>query len=154
LAGLDFEVHDNFSELETEKFRECFHYFDRLGDHTMKSEDVGLAMRAMGAFVTNDNITHLIKKYDPDRTGRIAEMDFMRMMAEVKDAPDNLDMCREAFSQFDKAGTGILSSGELSFILRRVGDTLNDEEMQNFIKLVDTGEGQIPMSDLLNLFER
>ena len=50
----------------------------------------------------------------------------MRMMAEVRDNPDNLDMVKESFSQFDKAGTGIVSSGELAFILKRVGDTLND----------------------------
>jgi len=54
MAGLDFNAHDNFSELESEKFRECFAYFDREGDHTMKTEDVGLAMRSMGALVTKD----------------------------------------------------------------------------------------------------
>jgi Ca2+-binding EF-hand superfamily protein len=80
-------------------------------------------------------------------------MDYMRMMAEVKDSPDNMDMVRESFSQFDKAGTGILSSGELSFILQRVGDTLNAQEMENFIKLIDNGNGQIRMNDLMKIFE-
>jgi calmodulin len=98
LAGLDFEVQDNFTELEIEKYRECFQFFDREGDHTMKVEDVPLAMRAMGALVTNDQINHLVKKYDPDRTGRVVEMDYMRIMAEVKDSPDNLEMVQESFS--------------------------------------------------------
>jgi Ca2+-binding EF-hand superfamily protein len=81
-------------------------------------------------------------------------MDYMRMMAEVKDTPDNMDMVKESFSQFDKAGTGVLSAGELSFILQRVGDTLNGQEMDNFVKLIDNGNGQIRMQDLMRLFER
>jgi Ca2+-binding EF-hand superfamily protein len=52
LAGLDFEIHERFTELEVEKFKEAFTFFDRNGDHSMKVEDVPLAMRAMGALVT------------------------------------------------------------------------------------------------------
>jgi hypothetical protein len=48
----------------------------------------------------------------------------------------------------------MLSSGELAFILKRVGDTLNEQEMTNFIKLLDNGDGQIRMRDLVSMFER
>ena len=150
LAGLDFEIHERFTELEVEKFKEAFAFFDRNGDHSMKVEDVPLAMRAMGALVTKQQITALIRKYDPDRSGKVDEQDYMRMMAEVKDSPDNIEMVRGAFSSFDKQGRGMLSSEEMKHVLTRIGDTLTADEMNNFLGMIDfAGEGVVNMGDLL-----
>jgi len=41
----------NFNELEVSKFRECFTFFDKHATGTMQTQDVGLALRAMGALV-------------------------------------------------------------------------------------------------------
>ena len=57
-----------FTELEYEKFREAFKFFDRNGDGTMSTDDVGLALRAMGALVNNKEIKVLIGKYDPAKS--------------------------------------------------------------------------------------
>jgi calmodulin len=120
----------------------------------MKTEDIPLAMRAMGALVTQHQITQLIRKYDPDRTGKVVEQDYMRMMAEVKDTPDNLEMVKNAFSSFDKQGRGMLSSEEMKHVLTRIGDTLTPDEMNNFLSLIDyAGEGIVNMNDLLTLFQ-
>lgn len=48
-----YAFEDKFTDLELEKFKEAFIFFDRNGDGTMKNEDLGLALRSMGALVTN-----------------------------------------------------------------------------------------------------
>merc|ERR1711862_176385 len=107
----------------------------------------------MGALVTKNQIDSLVRKYDPDRTGRISEEDYLRIMAEVQNNPDNLDMVRASFSAFDKQGTGLLSCAEMNHVLTRIGDTLNQEEMSNFLSMMDGGSGTITMGDLINLFQ-
>ena len=49
----------------------------------MRVQDVGLALRAMGCLVTQAQIDQLIKKYDPERLGKINEEDYMKMIAEM-----------------------------------------------------------------------
>jgi calmodulin len=77
----------------------------------------------------------------------------MRMMAEVKDSPDSVQMVRGAFSSFDKQGRGMLSSEEMKHVLTRIGDTLTPDEMNNFLGMIDyAGEGVVNMADLLSMF--
>lgn len=94
---------NRFTDLEITKFRECFKFFDKYGDGTMLTQDAGLALRAMGALINDRDITLLVKKYDPDRSGKISFDDFTIMMSEVVDKPDNQEMITSAFSSFDKS---------------------------------------------------
>ena len=97
-----FDYREKFSELEIEKFREAFTFFDRQGDGTMKTDDVALAMRSMGALVSAKEVKLLIAKYDPDKTGKIQCDDYINMMSEIVDKPDDKDIIKSAFSAFDK----------------------------------------------------
>lgn len=145
-----FDYREKFSELEIEKFREAFTFFDRQGDGTMKTESVGLAMRSMGALVTAKEIKLLIAKYDPDRTGKIVADDYINMMSEVVDKPDDKDIIRSAFGAFDKQDNGLLDIEEMKHVFTRIGDTLSPEEVNNFTNVLDThGDGFARMNDVL-----
>ena len=50
------DYREKFTAAEVEKFKECFAFFDREGDQTMRTDDVGLALRAMGALLTGKEI--------------------------------------------------------------------------------------------------
>jgi Ca2+-binding EF-hand superfamily protein len=82
-AGDMYQFEDRFTDIELEKFKQAFIFFDRDGDGTMACDDVCLAMRAMGALVTEKEVKNLLKKYDPDHTGTIDVNDFIACMAEV-----------------------------------------------------------------------
>lgn len=120
-----------------EKFKEAFIFFDRDGDGTMKAEDVGLAMRAMGALVANSEVKALLKKYDPDGTGTIDLNDFIACMAEVVNKEDNPGEIKNAFSVFDKEDNGMLPVDEMRHVLTRIGDPLSQEEITNFLNILD-----------------
>ena len=68
----------------------------------MDTRDLGLAMRTMGALITDKEVDMLIKKYDPSRTGYIAITDFNSCMAEVQGKPDGIKNIESAFGVFDK----------------------------------------------------
>jgi Ca2+-binding EF-hand superfamily protein len=59
-----YQFEDRFTDIELEKFKQAFVFFDRDGDGTMACDDVCLAMRAMGALATEKEVKNLLKKYD------------------------------------------------------------------------------------------
>lgn len=48
-----YNFDDRFTDIEINKFAELFKYFDRHGNGTMDVRDLGTAMRAMGALITD-----------------------------------------------------------------------------------------------------
>lgn len=120
-----YSFEDKFTDIELEKFKEAFIFFDRNGDGTMKAEDVGLAMRAMGALVSDGEVKTLLRKYDPDGTQTIDLNDFIACMAEVVNKEDNPSEIKNGFSVFDKDDNGFLPTEEMRHVLTRIGDPLS-----------------------------
>jgi Ca2+-binding EF-hand superfamily protein len=120
-----YAFEDKFTDIELEKFKEAFIFFDRDGDGTMKSEDVGLALRSMGALVSNKEVHTLLKKYDPDGTGTLDLNDFIACMAELINKSDSETEIKGAFSVFDKEDNGLMPVEEMRHVLTRIGDPLS-----------------------------
>lgn len=147
-----YAFEDRFTDIELEKFKEAFIFFDRNGDGTMNTNDLCLAMRAMGALVTEQEVKNLLKKYDPDRTGTIDVNDFIACMAEVINKEDNESEIRNAFSVFDKEDNGMLPVDEMRHVLTRIGDPLSQEEISNFLNILDMhGDGFVRLQELTTL---
>ena len=72
----------------------------------MRVDDVGLALRAMGALITGKEIRLFVEKYDPDHTSKITQDDYINILAEIEWKPDNSEEVRAAFSAFDKSENG------------------------------------------------
>ena len=143
---------DRFTDIELEKFKEAFVFFDRDGDGTMKASDVGLALRAMGALVSNKEVVSLLAKYDPDGTGTIDLNDFLACLAEVVSKDDSPSEIRNSFSVFDKDDNGLLPIDEMRHVLTRIGDPLSQEEITNFLNILDVhGDGFVRQHDLMSL---
>lgn len=118
----------------------------------MLTQDVGLALRAMGALINDRDIKQLIKKYDLQKTGRIAFNEYLLMMSEVVDKNDNPDLIGQAFSGFDKSQSGLLDIDEMKHVLTRVGDVLSPEEVSNFFVMLDKhGDRNARLEDLMKL---
>jgi calmodulin len=119
----------------------------------MACDDVCLAMRAMGALVTEKEVKNLLKKYDPDHTGTIDVNDFIACMAEVLHKDDSEQEIKNGFSVFDKEDNGLLSVLEMKHVLTRIGDPLTQEEVTNFLNILDIhGDGYIRMPEVTMLF--
>ena len=120
-----YAFEDKFTDIEIEKFKEAFIFFDRDGDGTMKNADLGLALRSMGALVTKSEVDSLLRKYDPDNIGTIDLNDFIACLAEVIDKQDDEEVIRGAFAVFDKDDNGLLPVDEMRHVLTRIGDSLS-----------------------------
>lgn len=118
----------------------------------MRVDDVGLALRAMGALITGKEIRLFVEKYDPDHTSKITQDDYINILAEIEWKPDNSEEVRAAFSAFDKSENGTLSLDEMKHVLSRIGDSLTPEESANFVGMIDNyGDGFARIEDLIQL---
>lgn len=141
-----------FTELEYDKFREAFKFFDKHGENMINTDDVSLALRAMGALVTGKEVKVLVAKYDPTSSGRIHFDEFVAMLGEVLMKYEDPSTIRNAFSSFDKSDRGMLSIEEMKYVMTRIGDTLSPEEATNFFNILDShGDGFVRMDELIEL---
>merc|ERR1712224_782735 len=68
---------------------------------------------------------------------------------------DEIDKCREAFSRFDKDGSGTIDASELKQTLIAIGQNPSDEEVFTMISQVDDdGSGCIELSEFLKVCEK
>uniref|UniRef100_A0A8C4T1S0 EF-hand domain-containing protein n=1 Tax=Erpetoichthys calabaricus TaxID=27687 RepID=A0A8C4T1S0_ERPCA len=59
---------------------------------------------------------------------------------------------KEAFSVFDKDGDGTITTQELATVMKSLGQTLTDKELQEMINEVDSdGDGTIDFNEFLTM---
>eukprot|EP01063_Lacrimia_lanifica_P038108 TRINITY_DN8015_c0_g1_i1.p3 TRINITY_DN8015_c0_g1~~TRINITY_DN8015_c0_g1_i1.p3 ORF type:complete len:155 (+),score=58.80 TRINITY_DN8015_c0_g1_i1:51-515(+) len=74
----------------------------------------------------------------------------------MEDAMDELQIAefREAFSLYDQNGEGTITTRELPFVMRSVGQYPSDPEMQDIVREVDGNGGSLDFPEFLDLMSR
>ncbi|KAL0609776.1 Calmodulin [Plecturocebus cupreus] len=89
------------------EFKEAFSLFDKDGDGTITTKELGTVMRSLGQNPTEAELQDMINEVDADGNGTIDFPEFLTMMARKMKDTDSEEEIREAFRVFDKAdGTG------------------------------------------------
>ncbi|VDP02346.1 unnamed protein product [Soboliphyme baturini] len=94
---------------EVEEFREAFVMFDKDGNGTISTKELGVAMRSLGQNPTEQELIEMINEVDIDGNGQIEFPEFCVMMKRMIKETDS-EMIREAFRVFDKDGNGVITA--------------------------------------------
>ena len=62
---------DQLTEQEKEEFKEVFSMFDKDGDGTVSTKELGVVMRALGQNPTEKEIEEMVLEVDKDGNGEI-----------------------------------------------------------------------------------
>uniref|UniRef100_A0A8C5AQI0 EF-hand domain-containing protein n=1 Tax=Gadus morhua TaxID=8049 RepID=A0A8C5AQI0_GADMO len=116
----------------TEEFKEAFSLFDKDGDGTITTKELGTVMRSLGQNPTEAELQDMINEVDADGNGTIDFPEFLTMMARKMKDTDSEEEIREAFRVFDKDGNGYISAAELRHVMTNLGEKLTDEEGWGF----------------------
>ena len=74
-------------------------------------------------------------QFDMDGTGSIDFPEFLTLIAKIqKEALDDKDEIREAFTVFDKDGTGFLSKEKVKELIEELGIPLEEIEMKQMME--------------------
>ncbi|OQR72086.1 Cam protein [Tropilaelaps mercedesae] len=106
-AKLCSEGHaDQLTEEQIAEFKEAFSLFDKDGDGTITTKELGTVMRSLGQNPTEAELQDMINEVDADGNGTIDFPEFLTMMARKMKDTDSEEEIREAFRVFDKDGNG------------------------------------------------
>ncbi|XP_045156523.1 calmodulin-beta-like, partial [Mercenaria mercenaria] len=135
------------------EFKEAFGLFDKDGDETITTKELGTVMRSLGQNPTGAELEDMINEVDADGSGTIDFPEFLTMMSKkMKTEDDGDEEIREAFRVFDRDGNGFISAAELRHVMTNLGEKLTDEEVDEMIKEADVdGDGQVNYEEFVRM---
>ncbi|XP_067682352.1 calmodulin-beta [Haliotis asinina] len=135
-----------------QEFKEAFNLFDKDGDGTITTKELGTVMRSLGQNPTEAELQDMINEVDADGNGIIDFPEFLTMMSKKLQGADSTDELREAFLVFDKDGDGFISAKELRHVMTNLGEKLTDEEVEEMMREADgDGDGQVNYDEFVKM---
>jgi calmodulin len=122
---------DQLTEEQIAEFKEAFSLFDKDGDGTITTKELGTVMRSLGQNPTEAELQDMINEVDADGNGTIDFPEFLTLMARKMKDTDSEEEILEAFKVFDKDGNGFISAAELRHVmkLQAIGERMWDDEI-------------------------
>ena len=133
------------AEEQIAEFKEAFSLFDKDGDETITTKELGTVMRSLGQNPTEAELQDMINEVNAEGgNGTIGFPQFLTLMARKMEDTDSEEEIREAYRVFDKDGNGFISATELRHVMTNLGEKLTDEEIDEMIREADLdGDGQV-----------
>jgi len=141
---------DQLSEEQISEFKEAFSLFDKDGDGTITTRELGTVMRSLGQNPTEAELQDMINEVDADGNGTIDFPEFLTMMAHKARDTDTEEENREAFKVYDRNGDGFISHAELAHVMTNLGEKLTDAEVDEMMREADlNGDGRIDFQEFV-----
>ena len=136
---------NQLTEEQIAEFKEAFSLFDKDGDGTITTKELGTVMRSLGQNPNEAELQYMIKEV-------VAFPEFLIIMAQKMKEKVSKEEIREAFRVFDKDGNGSISKAELRHVLTNLGENLTEAEVDEMISVADIdGDGQVNYEEFFNM---
>ncbi len=121
---------DQLTEEQIAEFKEVFSFFDKNGDGTISTKELGTVMRVLGQNPTEAEVQGMIDDVDANGNGTIDFPAFLNITArKMKDTDAEEDIL--AFKVADKGGNGFISGEELRIVMKMLatGERMWDDDI-------------------------
>ncbi|XP_026578673.1 uncharacterized protein LOC113451503 [Pseudonaja textilis] len=151
LVGAEEGTMTSLTEQEIAEFKEAFMLFDRDGNGTITTRELGTVLRSLGQNPTEAELREIVHKLEMHKNGTIDFPGFLNLMEKEVKSRDCQEI-RKAFQVFDKDGNGYISAAELRHIMTNLGEKLSSEEVEEMLKVADLdGDGQMNYEEFLRM---
>ena len=133
---------DALTEEQIAELKETFSLFDKDGDGTITTKELGIVIRSIGKNPTEAELQ------DAEGNRTIDFPEFLTLMARKMEEKAAEEVIVEAFKGICKGGNGFISTAELRRVMSNFGDEIGgmlaDEEIDEIIREADVdADGQI-----------
>merc|ERR1712066_867921 len=125
------------TDAELDSFKETFMMFDKDGDGSVSTKELGAVMRSLGNNPTEEELEDMIDDADRDGSGSVDFQEFVELMVKREAEKETIDDLKQVFRVFDKDGNGYVSTSEIKFVLNSVGLHFSDEEIVEMVQEAD-----------------
>lgn len=133
---------------QNESFRKIFYIIDVNKDSYININEVGLTLRALGLYLSKDDIDDIIKEIDPNNSGEVS-YDTLKEVY-IKRSINNKGKTEfiKAFKYFDKENKGYVDIKEIKQGLMTLGEGMTEEEINLVLE-----EAKSDRSGMINYIE-
>ena len=145
-------VIDNLTDEQIIEFREAFQAFDKDGNGSITTRELGTVMRSLGQNLSEAEIKEMIDIVDEDKNGTIDFQEFLNLMARKMKIIDKEEELLDAFNILDRDGSGKISKYELRYIIMSTDSKIKGDDIDDIIKTIGTDEeGKIDLQDFIDI---
>ncbi|KAI8872222.1 EF-hand [Ramicandelaber brevisporus] len=139
-------VGDHDNDLE---YMAAFAKFDKKGSGTLSGSDIRDAMLQAGVDISQSEADELIQAANVSGSGSITYEEFHSLTQE------QIKEFKEAFTLFDKDSDGKITVQELGTVMRSLGLTPSEQELNDMIAEIDTdNNGAVDFTEFLTMMAR
>ena len=132
------------------EFKDAFAIFDKDGGGSITTQELGDVMKSLGQKPTNAELDPMVREIDADGNGEIDFPEFLTMMLRKMNEGNPEKELMDVFMVFDKDGSGTISAEELRSAMKVIGEKLTDDEIEDALKLADSGgDGEIDYDEFI-----
>ena len=151
-AKIENSFIDSLTSEQILEFREAFQAFDKDGNGSITTKELGTVMRSLGQNLSEAEIKEIIDEVDEDKNGTIDFQEFLSLMARKMKLLDKEDELIEAFKKLDLDGTGKISKYQLRYIILSTQNDFNADDIEELFKITDMDdEGNIDLHDFIKI---
>ena len=138
--NIENSIVDNLTDEQIIEFREAFQAFDKDGNGSITTKELGTVMRSLGQNLSEAEIKEIIDEVDEDKNGVIDFQEFLSLMARKMKIIDKEDELLDAFKILDIEGTGKISKYQLRYIILSTESGFSGEDVEELLKKTDIDE--------------
>ena len=150
--SVESSVIDNLTDEQIIEFREAFQAFDKDGNGSITTKELGTVMRSLGQNLSEAEIKEMIDIVDEDKNGTIDFQEFLHLMARKMKIIGKEEELLDAFNILDRDGSGKISKYELRYIIMSTDSKITGDYIEDIIKTIGTDEeGKIDLQDFIDI---
>ena len=151
-SHVNLNIINNLTEEQIAEFKEAFQIFDKDGDGSITTKELGTVMRSLGQNPSDEEVRQMIEEVDEDKSETIDLKEFLGLMARKMKETDAEDELLEAFKVFDRDGNGKISAHELRYVMLSSGEDLTEQDIQEMVMEADIdGDGFIDYQEFVKI---
>lgn len=135
---------------------EAFKMFDKNNDGKIDGDELAAVLKSLGLEYNKADVDEMIRRADTNENGVVELDEFMVMMQRFADQPPEQatldERVQEAFKVFDLDGNGFIDKHELKHVMKRLGETLSDNDLDAMFDEADINkDGAIDFGEFRTL---
>lgn len=145
-------MEEQLSPEQVAEFKEAFSKFDKDGNGSINTQELGAVMQALGKDLSEAELKEFISKVDTDADGVISFPEFLEEMVRGMKAWGKKQDLQEAFRVFDVDRNGYISVDELKQVMAKLGEELSQEVLEAMIHEADVDQdGQVNYEEFVRI---
>jgi len=154
-GGRRAEIVKELTDQQKEEIKEAFDLFDMDQSGGIDTQEMHVAMRALGLEPSKEETEQFLLSADTDNSGLVGYREFENLMAQKLLKVEPLDEMKRAFRLLDSDQTGKISFNNLYKVAKEIGPGFTDDKVQDMIDTADKdGDGEINLDEFMDVMKR